>query len=111
MANVFHLPDGTAEVLFEKDEIALRQLIEKKLGYDAVKIYDSVIEERDYYRDKVEYGYGQDENEDDENDSLADILLLEAHKAMLQKEPVVPVSSVKEPPSVSEYDDEDALPF
>lgn len=49
MANVIRMPDGTESVVFEENELALRQLIEEKLGFDAVKIYDAIVEERDYY--------------------------------------------------------------
>lgn len=81
MAKVIHMPDGTSKIFFEDNETSLRELIEEKLGRDAVEIYDSVVEERNEYRSKVEYGYGQDEDDDDEDD----VALLTAHKGMVTR--------------------------
>lgn len=52
MADTIHLPDGSMEVIFSRDDF--QRLVYEKLGYDAEQKLIEIIKEADYTQAKVD---------------------------------------------------------
>jgi len=52
MADTIHLPDGSMEVIFSRDDF--QRLVYEKLGYDAEQKLIEIIKEADYTQAKYE---------------------------------------------------------
>lgn len=78
MAQTIYLPDGTTEIMFGRD--SFQKLVAERLGYDAEKILQEIIDEADYTKAKVQTDLVSYESSLEDNTSCFQEILAKIEK-------------------------------
>lgn len=78
MAQTIYLPDGTSEIMFGRD--SFQKLVSERLGYDAEKMLQEIIDEADYTKAKVQTDLTSYESTIEDNTSCFQEILVKVEK-------------------------------